>query len=104
MRELKISEKMLIIEKDACLTYDKMFGDVYAEIYEKAPDVYKEITGDDRYISEYERAKRRWELEAELMDVEEEVRRSIRNENEILYKGINHYHPELADSIIIMGG
>ena len=102
MRELKISEKMLIIERDMCIAYDKMFGEVYAEIYEKAPEIYKEITGDDQYISEYERAKLRWELEASLIGVEEEVRRSIRNENAILYQGINHYHPE-AGSIVIGG-
>ena len=105
MRELKISAKMLIVERDMCISYDSIYGSLYKEIYEKAPSIFKEVTGDEFYISECERAQRRWELEAELMGVDDEQKRTaIRGENGILYRGINNYHPELADSIIIMGG
>ena len=104
-RVLEISSELLGIERDACIAFDNIFGTLYEEIYRKDPDFFRSLTGDEEYISELNRSLMRWSLEAELVDVEEkEARCSIRNENEILYRGINYFHPENADRIIIKEG
>ena len=103
-RVLEISSELLGIERDACIAFDNIFGTLYEEIYRKDPDFFRSLTGDEEYISELNRSFLRWSLEAEMIGDNEQEKSDKRLENSILYRGINYFHPENADRIIIKEG
>lgn len=103
---LKINSKMLSLERDCAISYDETFGEVYKDIYQKYPDTFREITGESKYISERERCFMRWSLET-IMTSEgrtREQKESLRKMFSHLYTvGLNYYHPENYDSIVVGG-
>lgn len=103
---LKINSKMLSLERDCAISYDETFGEVYKDIYQKYPDTFREITGEDRYISEYERCFMRWSLES-IMTSEgrtKDQKSELRKKFAHLYTiGLNYYHPENYDTIVVGG-
>lgn len=103
---LEMNAGMMALERDCCISYDNTFGAVYKDIYEKYPEMFREMTGEDCYISEYERSFMRWALETIMISEGRttEQKSELRKMFDHLYsKGINYFHPEAYDTIVVGG-